>query len=54
MFLYLWVLFGLFVLNGTIILHQHGISFSSQGFAVISALVLAKVMLVAEDLKLGH
>jgi hypothetical protein len=54
MFLYLWVLFGLFVLNERIILGQHGISFSSQGFALLNALVLAKVMLVAEDLNLGH
>ena len=54
MFLYLWVLFGLFVLNERIVLRQHGIGFSSQGFALINALVLAKVMLVAEDLNLGH
>lgn len=54
MFLYLWVLFGLFVLNERIILRQHGISFSSQGFALINALVLAKVMLVAEDINLGR
>ncbi len=54
MFLYLWILFGLFALHERIILRQHGISFSSQGFALINALVLAKVMLVAEDLNLGH
>jgi hypothetical protein len=52
-FLYLWVLFGLFVLNERIILGQRGIGFTSQGFALVNALVLAKVMLVAEDLKLG-
>lgn len=54
LFLYLWVLFGLFVLNERIILRQHGIGFASQGFAVFNALVLAKVMLVAEDLNLGR
>lgn len=54
MFLYLWVLFGLFVLNERIILRQQGIGFSSQGFAILNALVLAKVMLVAEGLDLGH
>lgn len=54
MFVYLWILFGLFVLNEQIILRQHGISFSSQGFALVNALVLAKVMLIAEDLNLGH
>ena len=54
MFLYLWVSFGLFALHERIILSQHGMSFSSQGFAVINALVMAKVMLIAEDLNLGH
>lgn len=54
MFLYLWLLFGLFVLNKRIILDQRGISFSSHGFALLNALVLAKVMLVTEDLDLGY
>jgi hypothetical protein len=54
LFLYLWVLFGLFVLNKRIILHQEGIGFAAHGFAFINALILAKVMLVAEDLNLGH
>lgn len=54
MFLYLWVIFGLFVLNQTVILAKHNISYSAQGFALINAFVLAKVMVVAEDLKLGH
>lgn len=54
MFLYLCVLLGLFVLNERTILQLRGLRFSSQGFAIISALVLAMVMLVAEDLKLSH
>jgi len=54
LFVYLWILFGLFVLNERIILRQQEIGFSSQGFAIINALVLAKVMLIAEDLNLGH
>ena len=33
---------------------RRGISFSAQGFAFFNALVLAKVMLVAEDLDLGR
>ena len=53
MFLYLWVLFGLFVLNEAVILRQHGIPLATHGFAVINALLLAKVMLVAEDFNLG-
>lgn len=54
LFLYLWLLFGMFVLNERIILKQHGIDFAAQGFAVFNALVLAKVMLVAENLDLGR
>jgi len=51
MFLYLLILFGLFVLNERIVLDQHGLTFAASGFAVINALVLAKVMLVMEDLR---
>jgi hypothetical protein len=54
LFVFLWILFGLFVLNERIILRQHGIGFSSQGFAIFNALVLAKIMLIAEDLNLNH
>lgn len=54
LFLYLWVLFGLFVLNERIILRQHGVDFAAHGFAVFNAFILAKVMLVLEDLNLGR
>lgn len=54
MFFYLWALFGVFVINESIVLAQHNISYRAQGFAVLNALVLAKVMLIAEDLRLGH
>jgi len=54
MFGYLWVAFGLFVLNESLILGQQHVSFASHGFAAINAAVLAKVMLVAEDLKIGR
>ncbi|MBN9089325.1 MAG: hypothetical protein J0J01_20650 [Reyranella sp.] len=54
MFVYLWVVFGLFVLNETVVLGQRHIGFTAQGFALINAAVLAKVMLIAEDLKLGR
>ena len=37
LFLYLWVLFGLFVLNERVILHQHGIDFTAHGFAIFNA-----------------
>jgi hypothetical protein len=54
MFLYLWAAFGLFVLNEAVILRRTDVSFLSQGFALINAAILAKVMLVAEALKLGR
>jgi hypothetical protein len=54
MFLYLWLLFGLFALHQDIILRSQGIGVEWQGAAIINALVLAKVMLVAEDLDLGR
>src|SRR5271165_2272584 len=53
MFLYLFLLFALFNIHESLILRKHQISFSNYGFALINALVLAKVMLVAEDLHLG-
>jgi hypothetical protein len=46
-FAYLWVLLGLFALHKSIILNEPD-PFYHQGFAVINALVLAKIMFVAE------
>jgi len=54
MFVYLWVLFGLFALHEKIVLRESGLDFTRQGFALINALVLAKVMLIAEGLGLGR
>ena len=54
LFLYLWVLFGLFVLNEAVIYRQRGFNFAFQGFAILNALVLAKVMLVIEDVELAR
>ena len=48
MFLYLWILFGLFVLNQVLTLEQHGLSIALSGFAMLNALVLAKVMMIVE------
>jgi hypothetical protein len=48
--LYLWIIFGLFVLYKSIILSEENIPFAAHGFALINALALAKVMLVAQDL----
>ncbi len=48
LFFYLWVLFGVFVLNQGIVLREHGFNFTMQGFAFINALVFAKVMMLFE------
>ena len=48
LFLYLWLLFSMFVLNQGIILREEGINFTMQGFALINALVFAKVMMIYE------
>jgi hypothetical protein len=55
LFLYLWVILGLFVLNEHVVLGQRGVSFSvAQGFAVINALIMAKVMLLADIADIGR
>jgi hypothetical protein len=48
LFFYLWILFGVFVLNQGVALREHGIDFAMQGFAFINALVFAKVMMLFE------
>ena len=48
LFLYLWVLFSMFVLNESIVLREEGVAVSLQGIALVNALVLAKVMLLFE------
>ena len=52
--LYLWVVFGLFVMYKSAILAEQQIAFAYHGFAIINALALAKVMLTARDLHLGE
>lgn len=46
-FAYLWILLGLFAVHKSIILNEPD-PFYNQGFAIINALVLAKVMFIAE------
>ncbi|MGB7976563.1 MAG: hypothetical protein WCF81_19950 [Roseiarcus sp.] len=48
LFFYLWVLFGVFVLNQGVALREHGINYAMQGFAFFNALVFAKVMMLFE------
>jgi hypothetical protein len=52
-FLYLWVLFGLFALHKSILLPDEGVIYG-QGFALVNAFVLAKVMLVGDHLHVGE
>jgi len=54
MFIYLWILFGLFVLNQQVVYQQQGSDYVYHGFAVLNALVLAKVMLVFEEMRLSR
>jgi hypothetical protein len=51
MALYLWVIFALFALYQSILLRQHAIDYELHGFALFNALVLGKLMLVAENMR---
>jgi len=50
--LYLWLLFAVFSLYRRMILQEHGISVWQQSFAIVNALVFAKVILIAQALHL--
>src|ERR1700730_13106304 len=47
---YLWVMFGVFALHESVVSAKDHIDFHFYGFALANALILGKVMLVAEDL----
>jgi hypothetical protein len=47
---YLWVMFGMFALHESVVAEKNHINYHFYGFAVVNALILGKVMLVAEDL----
>ena len=49
--LYLWVLFALLSLHRTLILEEEHVNYQEQGFAIVNALIFAKVILIAQDLK---
>ena len=53
MFIYLWALFALLVINQSIVLARVAQDYQAHGFAILNALILAKVLLVGEDLQLG-
>jgi hypothetical protein len=53
--LYLWAVFALMLLHKSVILAEHNIvDVWSQGFAIINALALAKIMLIARYFRLGE
>ena len=49
--LYLWLVFGLFVLYKSILLSEHGFSLTAYGMALFNALALGKIILVARALR---
>lgn len=51
---YLWVVFALFVLYKSVVLAEHHIPFAPQGFALLNALALARVIMVAQHLHFGE
>jgi hypothetical protein len=53
MFIYLWALFALLVINQSIVLAREAQDYEAHGFAILNALILAKVLLIGEDLHLG-
>jgi hypothetical protein len=53
MFVYIWVLSATLGIYESMILAEQHLNYQAQGFAIINALVLAKVLLIGEDLHLG-
>ena len=47
---YLWVVFGVFALHESVVSAKDHINYHFYGFALVNALILGKVMLIAEDL----
>src|SRR5438445_8544738 len=47
---YLWVMFGVFALHESVVSAKDHIDYHFYGFALVNALVLGKVVLIAEDL----
>lgn len=54
MFIYLWVLLTLFIINQSAVLAREHHNYQAHFFAFVNALILAKVLLIGEDLHLGN
>ena len=52
-FIYLWALFGLLVINQSVVIARAAQDYQAHGFAIVNALILAKVLLIGEDLQIG-
>ena len=52
--LYMAIFFGVFTTYRRLLLAHYGISYEDYGISVIRALVLGKVVLVAEALRVGR
>jgi hypothetical protein len=52
LFLYLWAMFLLFELHQYVVLATYQIPFENWGFGFLNALVLAKVMVVADEVRM--
>ena len=53
-FLYLWLVFGLLSIHKSMVLTQQHLDYAEHTFAIINALVFAKVLLVGEQLHIGR
>ncbi len=53
MFLYLWLLFSMFHIHEYLVLAKVELSYFKFGVSLINALVFAKVMLLADNIKVG-
>ena len=51
--IYLWALLALLIINQSIVLARAEPDYQAHGFAIINALMLAKILLIGEDLHLG-
>jgi hypothetical protein len=52
-FLYLWIVFAALSIHESIIRTKHSLDYREHGFAIINALVLAKVILLGDYFQLG-
>jgi hypothetical protein len=52
-FVYLWGLLAIFSLHKSLVLSERGIQYR-QSFAIVNALVLAKIIFLAEEMKVGE